>query len=92
MGKLKLDIVLIIALLAVMVGGFWMTGSALDERIEALDQKIQVVDTRVKEVMDKLIDVQNMVHAQKTAAAVAPAAAAPVAAAVPAGKPAKPAK
>jgi len=92
----RLDVIVIVVLLAVMVGGFWMTASAMHERVDALDQKVQVVDTRVREVMDKLVDIQAMIHAQKAAAAPAPAgpAAAPAAPAAPAkpgpaGKPAK---
>jgi hypothetical protein len=84
----KLDVILIVVLLAVMVGGFWMTGSAMHERTEVINQKVEVVQSQTKETLDVILDVQRALRevkgGQAAAAAAAPAAA--VAAPAPAPK------
>jgi hypothetical protein len=99
------DVVILILLLAVMVGGFWMTSQAVDGKMEALAGQVATIQQGNGQVLEKLADIRNVLGELKrahqagaapapaaapAAPAAAPAAPPPPAAKAPAGAPAKP--
>lgn len=90
-GKtLKTDLIMLVVVLGAIIAAFWMTGSAILERIDVVNQKADILQMQNKEVLQSIANVHDAVRAQKAAAGGANAAPAPAPApAKPAPAPAK---
>ena len=93
-GKPKFDVVVLVLVIGVMVGGFWMVGSSAGDKMETIETRISHVHEGVQGIAMQVADLQNEMNAIKAsakAAAAAPAAA-PAAASAPTAAAAAPAK
>ena len=52
LSEIKTDSILVVLLLAVVVGGFWMNGKALSEKSDAIQAKIEGVEMSVKQLQE----------------------------------------
>ena len=82
--KLHIDLIIIVLLLSVAVGGFWMTGKVADARNDEMKAQLQVVDNNVKLLIERVnaLQVSLNEHGKSPAApqhAPAPVAPAPAA-------------
>ena len=72
LSEIKTDSVLVILVLAVVVGGFWMNGKAVNEKTDALMTQIEGLEMSVKQL-------EQTVRRSRPPLPTAPAAAEPVA-------------
>jgi outer membrane murein-binding lipoprotein Lpp len=52
--NIKTDSIVVILLLAVVVGGFWMTGKAIAEKTDAIMQKVEGLDVSVRQLNESM--------------------------------------
>ncbi len=84
-SKPKVDVIVLVLVLGVMVGGFMMVGKTVDDKAEGLEIRMSHVMDSVKGVALQVAELQHTVNTAHKAAAAAVAEPAPVAA-VPAKK------
>jgi hypothetical protein len=86
-----MDVVVLVLMLGVLVGGFWMVGTSSGEKMEVLETRMSHVDNGLKGLAQQLVDIQQSVNDLKMAAGAKPAAP-PAPTPAPAPSPGKPAK
>lgn len=77
--KLHIDLIIIVLLLSVAVGGFWMTGKVADARNDELKAHIQVLDNNIKALGERMTALQTVIEHEKGHPAPPHAPAAPAA-------------
>ena len=72
LSDIKTDSILVVLVLAVLVGGFWMNGKALSQKTSAIEAKVQSVEMAVKQLAEVVRRSRPPIPA-KPAAPAAPA-------------------